>query len=89
MVNLDNFFHSTTGKYLFSIILGLGLATLFRTTCKGKNCYIFKAPPLEEIKNKIYKYNDKCYKFVTTATKCDAKKKLVNFETEDVKMERI
>ncbi len=89
MVNFDNFFHSTSGKYIFSIILGLGLATLFRTSCKGKNCYIFKAPPLEEIQDKIFKYDNKCYKFVSSATKCDSKKKYVNFETEDAKLKKL
>jgi len=89
MVNFNNFFHSTTGKYLFSIILGLGLASLFRTVCKGKNCYIFKAPPLEELETNIYRYDKKCYKFTPSATKCDSKKRTLNFETEDIKIDKL
>jgi hypothetical protein len=76
---LAKFFHSETGKHMLSIILGLGLASLFRTVCKDKNCMIFKAPPLEEIKDKVYKYNDKCYAYNPVATKCDAGKKIVEF----------
>jgi hypothetical protein len=76
---LAKFFHSETGKHMLSIILGLGLASLFRKVCKEKNCLIFKAPPLEEIKDKIYKYNDKCYKYNPISSKCDAKKKIVEF----------
>jgi len=61
-----------------SALLGFGLATLFRTVCKGKNCIIFKAPPMDEIEDKIYKHQDKCYKFNPVTTKCDANKKNVD-----------
>jgi hypothetical protein len=62
-----------------SILLGLGLATLFRQMCSGKNCIVIKAPPLEEIDNKIYKFDDKCYKLEKNAETCNAKKKIVSF----------
>ena len=78
-MHLAKFFHTTSGKYIMSILLGFGLATLFRTVCEGKNCIIFKAPPMEDIKDKIYKYQDKCYKYTAVSTKCDAHKK--NVET--------
>jgi hypothetical protein len=76
-MNLSKFFHTESGKYLMSIILGFGLATLFRTVCKGKNCLIMTAPPLDEIKDKIYKHQGKCYKFTSVTTKCDEKKQNV------------
>jgi len=79
MVNFGKFFHTETGKYVMSLLLGFGLASLFRNVCKDKNCIIFHAPPLEQIKNKIYKYEDKCYKYETTQTKCNKNKKIVDF----------
>ena len=78
-MHLSNFFHSTTGKYILSIILGLGLASLFRSVCKGKNCMIFKAPPIEELKDQVYKYNNKCYEFKPVASKCDKSKKILTY----------
>ena len=63
-----------------SILLGFGLASLFRTICKDQNCIIFHAPPLDQIKDKIYKNGNKCYKYSATATKCDTNKKMVDFE---------
>ena len=72
---LAKFVHTKTGRYLMSIILGLGLASLFRTICKEKNCIIFKAPPLDEMDEKIYNYQDKCYTYKSVSTKCDASKK--------------
>jgi hypothetical protein len=62
-----------------SILLGLGLASLFRTVCKDKDCIIFHAPPLEEIKDKIYKYDNKCYKYTTKSVVCDKTKKIITF----------
>ena len=57
-MHLSKFLHTQSGKMLMSIILGFGLASLFRTVCKEKNCIIFTAPPTAEIDGKIYKYQD-------------------------------
>jgi hypothetical protein len=73
-MHLSKFLHTESGKIIMSIILGLGLSTLFRTMCKGKNCVIMKAPPLDEIKDKIYKHQGKCYKFTSVTEKCDKNK---------------
>jgi len=77
-MHLSKFLHTSSGRILMSILLGFGLASLFRTVCKDKNCIIFEAPPLDEIDGKIYKYQDKCYKYNSVSTKCDPKKESVN-----------
>ena len=77
---LGKFVHTETGKILMSILLGFGLASLFRTVCKDKDCLIFHAPPLDKFKDKIYKNGDKCYKYTPVATKCNANAKIVDFE---------
>jgi hypothetical protein len=74
---LNKFLHTHSGKYIMSVILGFGLATLFRTVCKGKNCLLFKAPPMDEIQDKVFKHQDKCYKFTPVTKKCDTSKKNV------------
>ena len=70
-------------KMVISAVLGLGLATLFRKVCNERNCIIFHAPPLEKLKDKIYKDGAKCYKFNSVATKCDNNKKIVSFEEDN------
>ena len=80
---LGKFIHTETGKYIMSILLGLGLASLFRTVCKEKNCLIFHAPPLEQIKDKIYKSPDKsgkCVSYKPVATKCSINSKTIEFD---------
>jgi hypothetical protein len=77
--HLGKFVHTENGKILMSILLGFGLATLFREVCKGRNCIIFHSVSLEETKGKIYKYDNKCYKYEIKNEKCDPTKKIVSF----------
>jgi hypothetical protein len=71
-MHLERFVQTEGGRLLMSVILGVGLATLFKVSCKDKNCLLMRAPPLEQLKDKIYKVDDKCYKFKPTQTKCSA-----------------
>ena len=79
-MHLGKFVHSKTGRIIMSILLGFGLASLFRTVCKDKDCLLFYAPPLEKIKDKIYKSGNKCVKYSPLSTKCDANMKTVEFK---------
>lgn len=79
-INLGKFVHTETGKIMMSILLGFGIASLFRTVCKDRNCLIFHAPPLDDFKDKIYKNNGKCVKYTPVATKCSSNAKIVSFE---------
>jgi hypothetical protein len=78
-MNLDKFVHTTTGKYIISILLGFGLATFFRKICIGKSCIIEKAPSLNEIDNQIYNFNNKCYKLTKQHVECSKNKKTLTF----------
>lgn len=79
-LNLGKFVHTERGRYLMSILLGFGLASLFRAVCKGDNCKVFYAAPIEDIKDKIYKDGNKCVKYNPITTKCSTDKKVVSFE---------
>lgn len=78
-MHLHKLVKSHTGKYVMSILLGIGLATIFRSVCKGKECIIYSAPPLDEIEDKIYKFDGKCYKYERLSKKCNTNKKIVEF----------
>ena len=58
------------GKIIISIILGIGLASIFRKVCKDNNCIVIKGPDPEIIKDKIFKYDTKCYQYKPETTKC-------------------
>jgi hypothetical protein len=79
-IHFGKFLHTYTGKIVMSILLGFGLASLFKSACKNNNCLVFHAPPLDDFKDKIYKNNGKCVKYNPVATKCNTHIKTVNFE---------
>ena len=78
-MNLKRLIYSDVGRIVISIILGLGLATLFRKVCKERDCLVFHAPKLDKIKNQVFKFKNKCYQFEEEIEKCDDNKKIVNF----------
>ena len=71
---------SYEGKVLMSILLGLGLATLFRKVCTERNCIDFNGPIISDFEDKTYGQNDKCYKYKLKVDKCDPKKRIVQLE---------
>jgi hypothetical protein len=73
------FLKSKYGRFILAIILGFGLSTLFRKTCKDKKCMEFKGPTLKEIQEKTYQYDKKCYQFEPNAAKCNPVKRIVEF----------
>ena len=76
---LKRLIYGAPGKIFISIILGLGLATLFRKVCKDRDCIVFRAPDIKKIHNQIFKFEGKCYKFSEEIERCDNKKKIVPF----------
>lgn len=78
--NILKLLKTTYGKNIISVILGIGLASLFRNVCKNKNCIDFYGPNIDEIKKNIYKYNNKCYNFILKQNKCNQDKKIINFK---------
>jgi hypothetical protein len=78
MVHYGKFIHTRTGRIIMSVLLGFGLASLFRSVCKGKNCIEFQGPPSDFMdKDKIYSFDGKCYTYSKTMTKCNKSKRIV------------
>lgn len=65
--------HSKSGHTIISIILGFGLACLFRRICKDRECIIYTAPDFKKIKDQIFRFDEKCYKYTKSTTKCNDK----------------
>lgn len=70
---LNNFSSSDEGRIILSVIWGLGLSAIFRKACKGRNCIVIKGPDPEEMHNKIFRFDNKCYKYSATNTSCNKK----------------
>lgn len=77
-MNFKRLLNTPVGVMFISIMFGLGLATLFRQTCTGKNCIEFNGPVISEIDGKVYKFGEHCYKYKLEASRCDSTKKQVD-----------
>ena len=47
-MNLKQLIYSPGGKVFISVLLGLGLATMFRKACNERNCLKFVGPSVKE-----------------------------------------
>lgn len=60
------------GQIAVSVILGLGLATVFKKVCHGNNCVVIQSPDVKEVEKYYYKIDDDCYKYKAYDTKCES-----------------
>ena len=84
-MNFKRLLNTKVGVMFISIMLGLGLAVLFRNTCDGKNCLHFKGPKFNDVNGKTYQFGDSCYKYNAVSSKCDSNKQTLEFTNENVK----
>lgn len=83
-MNLQRLLNTKLGRAFISVLLGIGLATLFQRTCSDKNCIVFNGPVIKEFDDKIYKYDGKCYKYAASSSKCDNEtKKVLDITTDE------
>lgn len=75
MRGLKKFLTSKIGILIFSALMGLGLAGLFKMSCDSKSCIVYKAPDFSNIK--IVKVNGKCYKVSEKFVECDDNKEKI------------
>lgn len=66
----DKLLHTDVGQVTVSIILGFGLAALFRRVCKGNNCILIQGPPMEEVIKTTYTIDGDCFRYTPVPTKC-------------------
>lgn len=69
-----NILKSNDVKIVFSVIWGLGLASLFKRVCKGRNCIIYRSPHIDDIQGKAFNFNNKCYNYTPRPVDCSADK---------------
>jgi len=83
-MNIQRLLNTPSGQIIISILLGLGLATMFYKVCSDKNCIVFNGPVITDIDTKIYKHDGKCYSYNVNSAKCDETKKIIDVSTPPV-----
>ena len=69
-MNTKTLLDSKFGSLAISVLLGLGLAALFRAVCKDGKCIVIKGPSSEDVNNFYYKLDGDCYKYAPVAAEC-------------------
>lgn len=70
---------NSVGSIIISIVLGLGLSSLFKRVCK-QNCIVYKITNYKDIKDQVFEHEDKCYIFDKIKSSCGVKSELVKEE---------
>lgn len=65
------------GSILVSVILGIGLAAIFRRACTGDGCIVIRAPSQEEVDEHVYRVGSgdeaACYRYTPNVVPCKIK----------------
>lgn len=69
MLNVQRMMKTETGVLVASVMLGLGIAGLFKMSCDSRSCLVFKGPDLSE--KKIVNVNGKCYDVAEEIVDCN------------------
>jgi len=80
--NISRLLNSSLGKILLSILLGLGLSTIFKQSCSGQSCITYHGPILGQIEGKTYQYGERCYKYKIVPIKCSTVRQSVELSNE-------
>ena len=72
--------HTPLFGTLVSFMLGLAIVIVVTPMCRGKDCMLVKAPPLNEVNHTIYHIATKCYKFEAVAMECPAQGAIEAFQ---------
>lgn len=66
------------GRIIISLLLGLGLATMFRKACTDGSCLSFNGPVISEVDGKTYKFGEYCYKYELFPATCDSTRRTID-----------
>jgi hypothetical protein len=67
---MSNLFKNRYTRIILGIIWGFGLSCILAKSCNDKKCYVYKSPKTEDVVNKIYGHNQKCYKYTIQNSTC-------------------
>jgi hypothetical protein len=58
------------GAIVVSVLLGLGLAAVFRRACKGDGCVVLRAPDAADVTRYHYKVGEDCFRYTPKVVPC-------------------
>lgn len=68
---------------LFSFMIGFGLVAILYPVCKGDECFVKKAPSVDEMKLSTFRIGKKCYQFKPEILDCPANGAIESFRAAE------
>lgn len=62
--------YTYSGQVALAVVLGMGMAGLFKKSCEGGRCVVVYGPDTSEINRTIYRVGEKCYRFKPKVAEC-------------------
>jgi hypothetical protein len=78
MINWLNIMQVQGLATLISLLLGFGLAAIFRPLCKGPECLVLRGPPVSKIRGSVYQFGSKCVEFNAKPVECPKQGEIVD-----------
>ena len=69
-VMTDRLFYTHVGQVGVSALFGIALALVFMRVCKDRKCLVIRAPPTQDIKNKVYHIEGECFQYTPFMVPC-------------------
>ena len=67
---LEDTMKSSSGCVVVSVVLGLGLATMFQRVCKDGRCVVLQGPDRVDAERYIWKSDTRCYRYTAVPAPC-------------------
>jgi hypothetical protein len=74
MAQFEKLMDTPEFSIMVSMILGFGLAAIFRPLCKGPDCIVLRGPLVSELRGVVYQFGSKCVEFDAKPVECPTPK---------------
>tara|TARA_B100001250_G_C19798596_1_gene789918 strand:+ start:903 stop:1115 length:213 start_codon:yes stop_codon:yes gene_type:complete len=64
MLSIKKLLDKPSGALFLSVLLGLGLASIFRKVCNDRSCLVVQTIPSKKLIGQTLTRNGKCYQWV-------------------------
>ena len=76
-MNVKKMLSNKRTVFMISFLWGMGLAFIIFSKCYKGYCIVIKGPKQKDINDKIFKFEEECYKFKPKITKCMKKESML------------
>lgn len=84
MIQFRRLVGTPLGRVFMSLLLGLGIAALFRAKCVDRECIDFRGPVIDRVHGKVFRFgDDQCSRFLLVPARRDPAKKTVRIRANE------